>query len=406
MIRNKVLMYQQIAQVLYDLGGLERNRKAREWDEKGLALTELWLKGKPGNPYARSHRAAYVHLRGVDYQRVGDKAKADAMYKEALDIRRELWENLEYRKQVDRFTPGRSYTNLCDSLDTHHLFDESLKLREEGYKKFGTFELLDAWCWTCWKAGFYAPEYANKKVHLAKSSELSAKLHELRPTNRSAIKRWAFVLRDLEELEFNHGNLAEAQKHASKAVEVTKMLATAPDLARQRQTYARAWYTVGRVEKALGLDAEARKHFDRCRLIREEVLRDYPDFDTYVHIEIDLLFAQVALGEHERAVKKADEIREKHSTDNNILYRLTCIYSLSIPEVAQARQPLPLTDADLAAQAAYRDKALASLEEALRHGNKEFFNISTDADLNAIRSDPRFQQILDKYQKKEKPGSD
>src|SRR5262249_59241953 len=121
--------------------------------------------------------------------------------------------NLEYRMQVDRFTPGKSYANLGDSLDTHHLFDESLKLREEGYKKFGTFELLDAWCWTCWKAGYYAQEYAKKKIHLAKSVELSEKLHGLRPTNRAVLKRWAFVLRDLGELAFNRGNVAEAEKH-------------------------------------------------------------------------------------------------------------------------------------------------------------------------------------------------
>jgi serine/threonine protein kinase len=399
-IRNKILMYQQIAQVNADLGGPKRLAKAKEWDEKGLALTEVWLQAKPGDPAARSHRAAYVHLLGVGYQRAGNKAKADALYKEALDARRELWNNPEYRKQIDRFTPGKSYTNLADSLDTHHLFDESLKVREDAYKEFGTFELLDAWCWTCWKAGFYAKEYAQKKVHLAKSVELSAKLHELRPTSRGVLKRWAFVLRDLGELEYNHVNVADAHTHYRKLAEVTQKLATAPDLARQRQSYARAWYTLGLIEKKLGHDAEARKHFDRCRLIREELLRDYPDFDTYVHLEIDLLFAQLALGEHDRAVRKADELREKHSTNNNILYRLTCIYSLSIPAVEEARRPISLTLADKQLKAKYCDKALASLEQSLVHGNREFFNIRTDADLNPIRPDPRFQQILAKYVKK------
>ncbi|MFO0969148.1 MAG: protein kinase [Gemmataceae bacterium] len=249
-IRNKILMYQQIAQVNADLGGKERLVKAREWDEKGLALTERWLEAKPGDPAARSQL-------GVADQRAGDKKKADAKYKEALDIRRELWSNPEYRKQIDKFTPGKSYTNLCDSLDTHQLFDESLKLREEAYREFGTFELLDAWCWTCWKAGWYAQDYSTKKPHLAKSVELSDQLHKLRPTSRGVVKRWAFVLRDLGELEFNHGDVAEAEKHYRRLAEVTGMLATAPDLARQRQSYARAWYTLGRVEKTRGHDAEA-----------------------------------------------------------------------------------------------------------------------------------------------------
>jgi serine/threonine protein kinase len=399
-IRNKILMYQQIAQVNADLGGLDRLKKAHEWDEKGLALTEEWLKAKPGDPAARSHRAAYVHLLGVSYQRAGKKKEADALYKEALDIRRELWNNPEYRKRIDRFTPGKSYTNLADSLDTHHLFDESLKVREDAYNQFGTFELLDAWCWTCWKAGFYAQDYTKKKVHLAKSVELSDQLNKLRPTSRGVLKRWAFVLRDLGELEFNHDNVAESQKHYKKLAEVTQKLATAPDLARQRQSFARAWYTLGRIEHKLGHDAEARKHFDRCRLIREELLRDYPDFDTYVHLEIDLLFAQVALGEHERAVKKADEIREKHKTNNNILYRLACIYSLSIPAVEDTRRPSTPTSEDKALQGQYKDKALSSLEDSLFYGNREYHNIRTDADLNPIRSDSRFEKILAKYHKK------
>jgi serine/threonine protein kinase/tetratricopeptide (TPR) repeat protein len=401
-IRNKILMYQQIAQVNADLGGLERLKKAKEWDEKGLALTERWLQAKPGDPAARSHRAAYVHLLGVSYQRAGNKAKADALYKEALEVRRELWNNPDYRKQIDRFTPGKSYTNLADSLDTHHLFDESLKMREDAYKLFGTFELLDAWCWTCWKAGFYAPDYARKKLHLAKSVELSDKLHEQRPTSRGVLKRWAFVLRDLGELEYNHGNMAESQGHYKKLAEVTQLLATAPDLARQRQSFARAFYTLGTIEKKLGNDAEARKHFDRCRLIREELLRDYPNFDTYVHLEIDLLFAQVALGEHERAVKKADELRATYPTDNNILYRLTCIYSLSIPAVQEARGSETLTSPDRALQARYRDKALTCLEQSVFYGNREFFNIRTDADLLPIRADPRFQALLQRISQKGK----
>jgi serine/threonine protein kinase/tetratricopeptide (TPR) repeat protein len=399
MIRNKILMYQQIAQVNADLGGLERMKKAREWDEKGLALTELWLKAKPGDPAARSHRAAYVHLLGVSYQRSGNKARADAMYKEALDVRRELWSNPEYRRQIDRFTPGKSYTNLCDSLDTFHLFDESLKLREAAYKEFGTFELLDAWCWTCWKAGFYAPDYARKKAHLAKCVELSARLAKERPTSRGVLKRWAFVLRDLGELEYNHGRTAEAREHYRKLAEVTEKLATAPDLARQRQSFARAWYTLGVIEKKLGHGAEARKHFERCRLIREELIRDYPNFDTFVHLRIDWLFALVALGEHARAVAVADEIRQTYPTDNNILYRLTCIYSLSIPAVEEARGPTSPTAEDGELQASYRDKALKALQDSLFYGNREYFNISVDADLDPIRSDPRFGKLLKTYKK-------
>jgi tetratricopeptide (TPR) repeat protein len=345
-----------------DLGGVDRLKKAREWHEKGLALTELWLKAKPGDPSARGHRAAYAHLLGTSYHWLGDRARADALFKEALAERRALWNNREYRRQVDRFTPGKSYSNLCDSLDQFRLFDESLKLREEAYKQFGTFELLDAWCWTCWKAGM--EHDARKKAHLLKSAELSAKLHGLRPTNRTVLRRWAFVLRDLGELESTHGHVAEAREHYNKWVEVAKKLATAADLARQREQYARACFELGVLEKRLGHGAEARKHFRHARLIREVLLRDYPDHPFYVHLRIDWLFAVVALGEHVTAARVADEIAAKHQRDGRVLYRLGVIYERCVGAVAEARRPASPTAADRQLQGAYDDKAFACFRRA------------------------------------------
>jgi|SRR6516165_1579726 hypothetical protein len=78
-------------------------------------------------------------------------------------------------------------------------------------------------------------------------------------------------------------------------------------------------------------------------------------------------------------------------------YRLACIYSLGIPAVEESHRPMPLTPEDKALQAKYRDKALDALEKALQQGLRDYFNIRTDADLIPIRSDPRYQKILEKY---------
>ena len=92
--------------------------------------------------------------------------------------------------------------------------------------------------------------------------------------------------------------------------------------------------------------------------------------------------------------------KRQNSTNNNILYRLACIYSLSIPAVEEARGPGTLTSADKALQTQYKDKALESLENSLFYGNRAYFEIRTDADLIPIRSDPRFEKTLAKYRKK------
>jgi hypothetical protein len=76
------------------------------------------------------------------------------------------------------------------------------------------------------------------------------------------------------------------------------------------------------------------------------------------------------------------------------LYRLACIYSLSAAAVEESRAPSPLTPADKALQAEYRDKALTALEQSYKSGNRDFAYARVDADFIPIRDDPRFQRIL------------
>jgi hypothetical protein len=163
------------------------------------------------------------------------------------------------------------------------------------------------------------------------------------------------------------------------------------------QVNAHAWYMLGLVEKKEGNHEEARKHFEHCLQVGEEVLRDYPNYKKKASLQLDALFALVALGEHARAVTRADELRQENGTNPNLLYRLTRLYSLSIPAVEEARRPRPLTVPDQALQAQYCDKALSCLEQALAQGSQGFFPVTTHEDLTPIRSDPRFQQIVAKY---------
>ena len=74
-----------------------------------------------------------------------------------------------------------------------------------------------------------------------------------------------------------------------------------------------------------------------------------------VHLQIDLLFSRVALGEHAEAVSAADAIRGapgfRPIEQQSVLYRLACIYSLSAAAVGEVRQSNPLTDEDRKLQA-------------------------------------------------------
>jgi tetratricopeptide (TPR) repeat protein len=358
-------------------------------------VADQWVNARPGDPAAQSYRALYLQMMGNCYERDGLPDKARAMHKEALEIRRKLVGNSE----LDKFSPGKSYTDLCDSLDTFQLFEESLPLRERAYKQYGTFQLLDSWSWTHWKVATSSKDYSVKKLHLAKGCELCEQLHEKRPTARVLLMRWAQMLRELGELEFFYDHFDEAQKQFAKLFEVNQKLALPDTVAGQRQMYNRAVYNLGVVERKLGRRAEARKHFELCLQLREELLRDYPNYSPAAHLQIDRLFALAALGHHAEAVKVADELGERNPVSAPIQYRLACVYSLCIPAVEEARGPMSLTPDDKALQARCCDKALKCLETFLASGIQGLADIDTDADLDPIRSDSRFAAILAKHTK-------
>jgi hypothetical protein len=120
-------------------------------------------------------------------------------------------------------------------------------------------------------------------------------------------------------------------------------------------------------------------------------------------LEIDLLFSQVALGDHVQAVRAADAMRKKIEAKSDSpahpLYRLACVYALSVAAVEEARGPQPLTEEDRALQAQYRDKALTALERFHQRGNRDSATTRNDSDFISIRGDPRFQRILEMEKK-------
>jgi hypothetical protein len=202
---------------------------------------------------------------------------------------------------------------LADTLDKLHLYDESLKLREQtcniqiekGVDADRLFESFDFWAWTCWRA------------YLARNSIVP-------------------VMMDARSI--------------------------------------------------LGLASVC------------QIVRDYSDHPYVTHLQIDLLFTRVAQGEHAEAVRAADAMRREPQFQpfqaQSLLYRLACIYALSVEAVEDMRRPQPLTDEDRKRQAEYRDKALNVLEQSHANGNRDFRTTKIDADLNSIRDDPRFAKIL------------
>jgi len=386
----------------------------------GLDAADAWLKLEPENAHALSHRAQLIFSIASLLEALGNHKLGKAMHTEALTVRRQLLGN----PQVDQFTAGKSITNLADSLDVMKQFEESLKLRERVFNlyvehKLPTFAPLDNWSWTCQKAGEATHDYEKKKELLIKAGDLAEQAIFQRPGSRTVLARAAKIAKDLGELEYNHGKLAEkakkmdeaerhydeAYRHFERLATLSKRLATAPDLVERMRDYSRSFYSLGLIERERGRLDEARANFKICLHIREQSLRDYKGNLFEVNMQYDLLFALVAVGDHAQAFTLANEKLGKDGTGfarvgSHNLYRLACIYSLCIPAVDEARRPMKLTPEDKQLQDVYRTKALSCLDNAYEQGYTYFSYTRIDADLAPIRDDPRFEKIQLKYEKK------
>jgi hypothetical protein len=410
-LRNKAWIYQTMAIVYLDT---QKHDKARSMIDKGLATTQAWRALKPGDAYVLSFHAAFLSLKGDSAPK---EEVRSAYYNEAMKLREELAGNAE----VDQFTPGRSYMQLADTYDKLQKYDKALVLREKVCQlqvenhvdKEKLYESFDFWAWTCWKA-YLERGLDEERKHglLEKCAELSGKALEYRPGARRTLARLSGVLREMGDREYNlaksaerakdaeaarrHGN--QAQKHFNKLADVARRLAIAPELLFTMSNYARSFYTIGLMQKGLGKHEEARASFAKSRHVRQGLLRDFGTTEYATMLKIDLLFSRVALGEHAEVVKAADAIRNDAPLfspgTSGTLYRLACVYSLSVAAVEEVRAPNPCTDADRKLQAEYRDKALIALADSHRCGNQDYAGTRLDADFIPVRDDPRFEQIL------------
>ena len=419
-LRNKAYMYQTLGAVNSDFGNGDT---ARANLEKGLATVAQWEKLKPDDATVLGFRATLLHLMGATWERDRKPADAKRNFTEALTIRRRLLD----AAQGDALSTASALTSVADTLDGLEQFDESIVLREQVYKILGkdqeknahdkaklravkerTFPAREALAWTCQKAGLHVENYAKRKELLTKASALNEELIRERPKTRNVLLRWAVVARALGELEFNYGKLAEkdgdpgkanaffaeARKHYVTLKTISQSLATSNELLDGLRDYGRSFYTLGLVEQLNGNHKEARQNFTISRNIRAQTLHDYATHPASGHLKIDLLFSQIAVGEIKEATDAAADLTVVYSGEADAQYRLACVFALAIRAVEDARQPKPLTPEDIRNQLRFKSLALKCVENAHKDGFTDWFQTSIDADLGAIRDEPRFKNIL------------
>ncbi len=414
-LRNKVYIYQTLCQVTLDFSDYA---KSKECFEKGMENLDLWEKDEPGNPLALGYRATFLNLRGNALKAAGKLESANKLFGESLDIRRKLVDD----PKVD---PVDALAKVADSLDGLEQFEDSIKLRvkicktlaQEERKAKGneytkakerSYPYRTALCLTYEKAAYHAADYATRKEYLTKAAVTSEELHTERESNRNILLHQALVTKMLGELEYSYGILAEkagkdedakvffaaATGHYDKLNKISVKLATSKELLDGVREYARSYYTLALAKKREGKPREARELFEISRTIREQIFHDYRGSSNSGHLELDLWFSQLALGD----LGMMDEAQNKYVIvaglgEPDLAYRLACIFALASTTIEESRNGEPLTEKEKQTQRRYRSEAFRYLQIAHDQGFTDFFQSNIDADLDAIRAEPRMKEF-------------
>jgi TolB-like protein/Tfp pilus assembly protein PilF len=187
-----------------------------------------------------------------------------------------------------------------------------------------------------------------------------------------------------------HGRGEEAERDFRRALELNPALADAcyfyarhlvaagrrreaaemfEEAARKNPDDYNAVCLLSGVYEGLGESERARSTARRCIDATERRLRQDPDDVRAMYLGAD---AYVRLGERERGLERVARALELYPDDFTTLYNVACAY----------------------ARAGERQRALDALERAVSPGRGFRKWIENDADLDSLRTDPRFHEIL------------
>lgn len=146
-------------------------------------------------------------------------------------------------------------------------------------------------------------------------------------------------------------------------------------------------YQLGTLAKKRGDDKRAEEHFEKCQQLAKEWIKARPKDSRRNHVKLLWLAAEVQMGQRPETFDDTDAIWRELSRTDVAVFRIARIYALASASVV-----------NLKLQMEYRDKAFKALEQAVNANLNQA--VLVENDLEPLRSDPRFQEIVRLYDKK------
>jgi serine/threonine protein kinase len=155
-----------------------------------------------------------------------------------------------------------------------------------------------------------------------------------------------------------------------------------------KRDLALAHYRMATAELMLNRPQAADEHYRKSLQLRIDLFKMQQSPSNI----IGLMIAQARCGEHAKAVKNAEALRQLRPANPSDLTQIACTYALAIPAVAHGKKPEELTEEDRALQKEYAAKAMKALFQATSGPYVDLISLDTDPDLAPLRNLPDYQQ--------------
>ena len=232
---------------------------------------------------------------------------------------------------------------------------------------------------------------AKAEPPLKEAADRMAKLAAADPTDQGLMLQAARASREYGDFLLMRNRLADAgPRYEGDLTQMRKILGF-PELIQLQSEASDVYYRAATLALKRGESAKAMADYERCRDIRRMLADAAPGNVGYLS---RLANALARCGDHATAGGILQKLVAKNPDGD--LFNMACNYALCADAVRAGRAMSALTPPDKTRYDTFRTKAVALLAKLLATGYKDKVKLGTDPDLDALRDDPAFANLLAK----------
>jgi serine/threonine-protein kinase len=412
--RTKAAAHQLMGDISKELGRAEAALKDYQAAQK---IVDALAAAEPANEIAIWNQAAvYYKLGEINHEILGDGAVARDYYRKCLELRRGLAGStpkspeltlaivksrlaLTYAKLAELAlvlgNPTEAWTDLQSSLELQpggRRFQspkDALDVARDPKTKSNLFSA--ATCRQIGELGFHLNDVDTCRGWYGRALELGLEGVKKTPNSDDAKRSLALCYWSLGDLELQTGNAAGARKPYLQAHQILETIHVGnPDSADAQRNLAMACYRMGTAHLRLGELPESEKCYQASLQVRQELAKLEPQ---NAYNQINLALALARCGQHIQAAEQSKKLRTRAPDDPGVLFIAASTYALCSAAAANG----PSKDAEL--QVRYANSAIDAINQAVACGYRDIVALEQDPDLDPVRNEGRFLEIIEKLKK-------